>query len=197
VRGSYNFQLSRSIFCCRCSRDSVTRLRMDIIDSKCSIWRMLGCRSMFFIPFWYHFHVLFRKLCALAVSHSTVTLRLISNNHRSFSYISAVHMWSFFNGYVTPWMKNSSLMLLTGWLLPFFLTSCDQNSNFRLLDLSASDHWSPMRNCGCYTSFAELLSYEKPFTTCFLEFNIKRPWKELKMCSGYTKFFWSVFWYQL
>jgi hypothetical protein len=54
-------------------------------------------------------------------------------------------------------MKNSSVMLLTGWLLQFFRFFCDRNSNFRLLDLSASDHWSPVRICGCYSSFAAVL----------------------------------------
>ncbi len=79
------------------------------------------------------------------------------------SLLSVLYMYdSFFNRYVTPWMKNSSAMLLTEWLQPFFRTFCDRNSNFRLLDLSASEHWSLVRICGWYSSFTELLSNEKP-----------------------------------
>jgi hypothetical protein len=59
------------------------------------------------------------------------------------SLLSVLYMYdSFFYRYVTPWMKNSSVMLLTGWLPPFFRLFCDRNSNFRLLDLPASEHWS-------------------------------------------------------
>ncbi len=45
-----------------------------------------------FSPFLCHFHVLIQKMPALAVSHLTVTLRMMSNNQRSFSSIGAVHV---------------------------------------------------------------------------------------------------------
>ncbi len=123
----------------------------------------VGLPEHIFIPFWFHFHVVIKKMHALTVSHLTVTLRVISKNRRSFSSFSAVHVMYdyFFQRYVTPWITNSGVMLLTGWLPPFFRNFCNQNSNFRLLDLSASEHWSPVRICGCYSSFAELLSGEK------------------------------------
>jgi hypothetical protein len=75
------------------------------------------------------------------------------------SLLSVLYMYDlFFNRYVTPWMKNWSVMLITGSLHPFIFTFCHRHSNFRLLDLSASEHWSPVMICGCYSSFAELLS---------------------------------------
>ncbi len=87
---------------------------------------------------------------------------------------------SFFTRYVTPWMKNSSVMLLTGWLQPLFRPFCNRNSNFRLLDLSASEHWSPVSICGCYSSFAELLSYEKQSKHVCLELEHKNTLKIVK-----------------
>jgi hypothetical protein len=81
---------------------------------------------------------------------------------------------SFFNRYATPWIKISRVMLLTGWLPPFFRTFCDRHSNFCLLDLSASEH------CGCYSSFEELLSYEKPSKHVFLELEHKKTLKIVK-----------------
>ncbi len=74
----------------------------------------VGLLEHIFIPFWRHFHVLIPKMRALAVSHLTITLQMISNNRRSFSSIDAVDVNSFFNMYVTPLMKNLSMMLLTG-----------------------------------------------------------------------------------
>ncbi len=98
------------------------------------------------------------------------------------SLLSVLYMYdSFFNWYVTPWMKNSSVMLLTGWLPSFFRPFCDRNNNFRLLDLSASEHWSPVRICSCYSSFVELLSYEKPSKhVFFLELEHKKKFKIVK-----------------
>jgi hypothetical protein len=136
------------------------------------------------------------------------------------SLLSVLYMYdSFFNRYVTPWMKNSSVMLLTGWLPPFYRPFCDKNSNFRLLDLSASERWSPVRICGCYSSFAEWSSAVthhsqndlrllliicrvnvkwKTATACL--FRIKTwKWnqKGIKLCSGNPKFFISITWMSL
>jgi hypothetical protein len=97
------------------------------------------------------------------------------------SLLSVLYTYdSFFNKYVTSWMKNSTLMLLIGWLPPCFRTFFDRNSNFRLLDLSASEHWSPVRICGWYSSFAELLSYEKPSKHAFSELEHKKMLKIVK-----------------
>ncbi len=95
--------------------------------------------------------------------------------------LTVLYMYdSLFNSYVTPWMKNSSVMLLTRWLPPFLFHFCDWNSNFRLLDLLASEHWSPARICSCYSSFAELLSDEKPAKHVFLELKQKKTLKRVK-----------------
>jgi hypothetical protein len=157
----------------------------------------VGLPDHIFIPFWCRFYVLIQKICALAVSHLTVTLQMISNNRRSFSSISVYMYDSFLNRYVTPWNKNSGVTLLTGCLPTFCRTSCDQNSNFCLLDLSASEHWSPVRICSCYSSFTELLSYEKPPKHVFLELQHTKTLKIVKIGSSNTTFFWSVFWYQV
>ncbi len=68
-----------------------------------------------FFPFWCHFHVLIRKMWALAVSHLTVTLRMISTvTIKDHSLLSVLYMCdSFFNRYVTPWMKNSNFLELS------------------------------------------------------------------------------------
>ncbi len=97
------------------------------------------------------------------------------------SLLSVLNMYaSFFNRYVTPWMKISSVMLLTGWLSPFFRTFCNRNSNFRLLDLPASEHWSPLMICGCYSSFAELCHMRNRKNMFFLELEHKKTLKIVK-----------------
>ncbi len=48
--------------------------------------------AYFFAVLMPFFHVLIRKMPALAVSHLTVTLPMISNNRRSFSSIGAVQV---------------------------------------------------------------------------------------------------------
>ncbi len=50
----------------------------------------VGLLEHIFILFCCHFQVLIRKMCALVVSNLTITLRMISNNCRSFSSIGAV-----------------------------------------------------------------------------------------------------------
>ncbi len=120
-------------------------------------------------------------MCALAVSHLTVTLRMISNNRRSFSSIGAVHVQydSFFNRYVTPWMKNSSVMLLTGWLPPFLRTFVigTVTATYLIYWQVSIDHW-----CGsvAVTHHSELLSYEKPSRRVFLELEHKKTLKTIK-----------------
>jgi 6-pyruvoyl-tetrahydropterin synthase len=98
--------------------------------------------------FWQNFHVLFLKKQALAVSQLTVTVQMMSNNRRSFSSIGLVQYlydsW-FFSKYVTPQMKNLSVLLFSEWLRNFFRTFCDRDSTPCLLDHLASEQWSP---CG-------------------------------------------------
>ncbi len=43
----------------------------------------------------------------------------------------------------------------------YYFKLCEWNGTLRLLDLSASEHWSRVMICGCNSSFAELLSWEK------------------------------------
>jgi hypothetical protein len=61
-----------------------------------------------------HFHVLILKKQALAVSHFTITLQMMSNNRRSFSSVDVVHVRLIFTRYVTLQIKNSNMMLLAG-----------------------------------------------------------------------------------
>ncbi len=103
------------------------------------------------------------------------------------SLLSVLYMYdSFFNRYVTPWMKNSSVMLLPGWLPQFFKTFCHRNSKCCLLDLSASEHWSPVSICGCYSSFAELLSYEKPSRHDFVTIRTYKDFENSLKCAPAT-----------
>jgi hypothetical protein len=51
---------------------------------------------------------------ALAVSHLTVTLRMISNNHRSFSSIDAVHVSFILQRECYYLDEDLTVMLLTG-----------------------------------------------------------------------------------
>jgi hypothetical protein len=52
----------------------------------------VGLPEHILFPFRCHFHVLIRKMCALAVSHLSVILRMISNIRRSYFSIGAVHV---------------------------------------------------------------------------------------------------------
>ncbi len=62
----------------------------------------------------------FEKCMSLAVSHLTVTLRMMSRKIADHSLLLVLYMYnSFFNRYVTPRMKYSSMRLHAGWLLPF------------------------------------------------------------------------------
>jgi hypothetical protein len=63
---------------------------------------------------------------------------------------------SFFSRYVTPQIKNSSVMLLAGWFMQLFRTFYNRNSTCHMLDLTVSEQWSLGLIWGCYTSFAEL-----------------------------------------
>ncbi len=51
--------------------------------SRDSDLKNLGLPEHIFIPFWSHFHVLILKKHAVAVSHLTVTLQMMSNSCRS------------------------------------------------------------------------------------------------------------------
>jgi hypothetical protein len=66
---------------------------MYTMDSTVSI-RSEECSVVgaYFNPFWCHFHVLIGKRRGLAVFQLTVTLRMISNNCRSFSSIGGVYV---------------------------------------------------------------------------------------------------------
>ncbi len=57
--------------------------------------RELRIAGAYFYAFWCHFHVIIcKKKQALSVSHLTVTLRMMSNNHRLVSSIGFVHVRS-------------------------------------------------------------------------------------------------------
>jgi hypothetical protein len=109
-----------------------------------------------FIVFWCHLLVLTFLKQALPVSHLTVTLRMMSNNRRSVSSIIFVHVWSILQevSYSPDEEidRDITFRMIAAIFRVFF---CDQNCTLRLLLLSASDHWSPMLICGCYSSFAE------------------------------------------
>jgi hypothetical protein len=64
---------------------------------------------------------------ALEASRLTHTLQMVSYIYRQFSSIGAVHVLyhSFLTRFVTLRMKNSIMMLLTGWLSPFFQSISD------------------------------------------------------------------------
>jgi hypothetical protein len=75
---------------------------------------------------------------AFAVSHLTVTLRMISNNQRSFSSIGAVHVKFILQQvrYSLDEEVKPTYCMIAAIFRPF----CNRNSNYRLLDLSASEH---------------------------------------------------------
>jgi hypothetical protein len=76
---------------------------------------------------------------ALAVSHLTVTLPMISNNRRSFSSTFAVHV-RFILQQVFFCLDEELKHDVTYWMIAaIFRPFCDRNSNYRLLDLSASE----------------------------------------------------------
>ncbi len=50
-----------------------------------------------------------------------------------------------------PKMKKSIVTFLAGRLPPFIRVFCNRNCTLRLLLLLASDHWSPVPICGCYS----------------------------------------------
>ncbi len=127
------------------------------------------CRvaGAYFFLFRCHFHVLIWKIVVLAVSLLTVTLKMTSNYQRSFSSIGGTCMIHSSIGMLLPGWRTRAWCYLLGYCRHFFRTFCNQNSN--LLDLSAIEHWSPVRICSCYSSFTELLSYEKPWKHVYLE----------------------------
>ncbi len=91
------------------------------------------------------------------------------------SHPSVLYMYDrFFNWYpyVTPQMKKLIVTLLAGWLPPFFQVFYDRNCTFRLLLLSARDHWSPVPNCCCYSSLHCLIR-----SCCGLFFLKSKSWK--------------------
>ncbi len=122
------------------------------------------------------------------------------------SLLSVLYLYdSFFSRYVTPQMKNLSVMLLAGWFLQLFWTFCDRNRTSRLLDLLVSEQWSPLLICGCHCTHHSLSDLRllliicrvivkwETATACF--FRIKTwKWhqKGIQICSGNPKFFRSI-----
>ncbi len=115
---------------------------------------------------------------------------------------------SFFSRYVTPQMKNSSVMLLAGWFLQLFRTFCECNRTSYLHDLSVSEQWSPVlavavthhlqRDLRLLLIICRVTVYWETATACF--FRIKTwKWhqKGIKICSGSPKFFRSISWIPL
>ncbi len=84
----------------------------------------VGLPEHIFLPFWGNFYVLIWKMRALAVSHLTVTLRMISNNWRSLCYRCC-----------TCVIHSSIGMLLPGWRTQVWCYLLDDCRHF--VDLSA------------------------------------------------------------
>jgi hypothetical protein len=105
------------------------------------------------------------------------------------SLLSVLYIYnSLFNRCVTPRMDNSSVMQPTKWLPPFFRTFCDQNSNFRLLGLWASEHLSTFFICSRHLVITESLTHEEQLPADFFKSNAwKLTLKDLKICSGKGK----------
>ncbi len=138
------------------------------------------------------------------------------------SLLSVLYLYdSFFSRYVTPQMKNLSVMLLAGWFPQLFFkhSSIVTVHTSQMLDLSVSEQWSPVLICRCYLSFAEwsaAVTYHslsdlrllliiwrvtvewETSTACF--FRIKTwKWhkKGIKIFSANLKFFRSITWMPL
>ncbi len=86
----------------------------------------VGLPEHIFITFWHHFYVLILKKNALAVSHLTVTLQMMSNNRRSFSSNNSQ-------------MKNLNVTLLAGWSPPYFWTFFNRSYTLQSQDPAACE----------------------------------------------------------
>jgi hypothetical protein len=104
---------------------------------------------------------------------------MISNNHRLFSSIGAFHVL-FILQKVCYSLDGGLKRDITSWMIAT-LFSNNRNSNFGLLNLLAREHLSPVRIFGCYSLFAELLSYEKLSKHLFLELKHKKTLRRVKI----------------
>jgi hypothetical protein len=98
-----------------------------------------------FYSFWRHFHVLIYKFMFgwFLIWQSLCNWRQMMNDSPDSSHWSEL-CDRFITRYVTPKLKKSSVTPTAANLVLLFQTLCNGNSIFRLLDLSASEHWSSL-----------------------------------------------------
>ncbi len=164
---------------------------MDKNDSSRKIISFYPHRSIFFSSFWRTFHVLFlKKACfgCFSLESYFANWWVTTTDH---SLQSVLYLYdSFFSMYVSPQMKNSSVMLLARSIsaiitVPYLLTALSigkwamiTGADLRLLLI--------IRRVisGCYSSFAEWLPNEKLPQNAFLK---SKHENDMKMASKWNK----------
>jgi hypothetical protein len=130
-------------------------------------------------------------------------IQTLWNNCRSFPSIGVIFV-RFFIKYVCFSSDEEIKRNITCWMTATIVSDfCGWNSNFCLLDLLASEHWSPVLIYVCYTSLAEWSAAvtHHSQSDCQMRnhqsilFRIER-WKfhqkGINVCSGNLKYFRSI-----